>query len=276
MRVLSLLRPLTVTTLASTLGVLIALQLARGASSTDPNTTIALSPAAAAEAASLFVGPSVPTSDLVTQPASTGSLETLYLVQGAHASASVDAHDGRVVGLVLLDQTPITGAVRISATAALDAANTFLAEHSVPIPNAHPSVRFVNHGEANEFIVAWQVVENGVMVPDSREVGVNADSGQVFRYLDIRRPYAPPPAPKVDEAAALATAASLAGLGPMTTLDRSELWVKFTPTGDQYLAWRLELSAPDPSATGQPGVIRDHVVVEVNAVSGIAQIIGKG
>lgn len=231
--------------------------------------TPALEPQDAATAVSSFVGGSLSAADLTVTGPTVGTFETIYEVDGARVTATVDANSGRVVGVVFLDQIPTATALASNAALAVQVAQMFLSGHSIPIDTTSYSVKLVDHGGSNEYQVTWQAIVGGVHVPDTQTVGINPQTNQVFRFLDVRRPYKNPGTPKVDRSTAISTAEVASGLGSDVVADNAELWLLFDAAGQQYLAWQVELSAPAGDSAGTS----EHEMVQVDGTTGSAQVV---
>jgi hypothetical protein len=206
-----------------------------------------------------------------------GATSRFYQVHGQGMAANVDAHTGDVLSLLLTsDSTSPARAAAVPATAASARATAegFLKSRSVSTAGLSETARLVDHGESSEFVVEWGRTVNGAVVPDARVVGVDAATGQVFRYLFINRPFAAPGKPAVSQAAAEKAAGALVG-APGLTVDRTELRVAFAASGEQRLVWSVSLTAVvDVTADGVQ--VPGHWTVEVDAATGAASIVTTG
>lgn len=262
--------PKTVTLCAAV--VLGASGMACGSGSPSTSSSDEVTPGDARAAVVAFVGDAAMTGDLVVTGPEAGPQAALFTVQGARLSATVDARDGHVASVLFVDRTPATGGAPLDAARAESIASAFLAGHGIPTAG-EAETKLLDHGETAEFVVTWQETVNQILVPNTRVVGVDAASGEVFRYLDVRRAFTDPGSPRLaqaDAAAAAIKAAAIAG----ASVDRTEVWLQFDPSGQQYLAWRFEVSGPEPTG-GAPG-IQVHAMVEVNDGTGAAVVIGRG
>jgi hypothetical protein len=144
----------------------------------------------------------------------------------------------------------------------------------VPWLGLDEQVELRNHGESNEYVVTWQRRDAGVIVPDSRTIGVDAATGLVFRYLDVRRPYKSPGQPAIDEKTAVDSAVEVLGEEFRISIDRTELRLAFDARGSQYLVWLVYATMPLTLDGSQ--VVEQHVIVEVDTATGKATVIATG
>ncbi len=254
-------------------GALIAPVVA-AATGGDPQRVTVLSASDAAAVVAAFAGGSARAADLAVRGPVDGAVNRFYQVQGAGISSNIDAHSGDVLSLVL----PVTSATLASAPATAPSAKAtaeqFLVGRSISTDGLTESLRLIGHGESSEYVVEWDRVVNGVVVPDLRVVGVDATTGQSFRYLYLHRAYAEPGKPAVNQAAAEALAVKLVG-GSGVLVEDSQLRISFTASGSQLLVWTVSLTATvdvTPEGTLVPG----HWDVEVDAATGAASITTAG
>jgi hypothetical protein len=260
--------------IAAITGLVAALTLAAVAVALtgDPFRSVELTPSEAATHAAAFVGsPSLVAADLTVNGPNDGAFERFYDVSGPRMSATVDAHTGSIITLYMGSATGV-GAAVVDADAARSTAEKFLADRSISVAGLDESVRFADHGESAEYVVEWDRLMNGVIVPDNRVVGVDVSTGQVFRYASVQRPFDPPPTPAIDRPGAIGAALKSVGLSDRAQTDKTELRVTFTATGVQKLVWDIYLTdIVDTTASGQ--AIPGHWVVEVDAMSGSTSLI---
>lgn len=197
-----------------------------------------------------------------------------YTVSGTNVRASVDSRDGRVTSLLVLDRRPRAGETKLTSDAAIEAATRFLMAHSIPFDGLRSSVRLVNHGASNEYEVTWQRYEKDVEVPDSRSVRVDAATGSVFWFSDVRRPFAPPPAPLVDYDRATEVAAAASGF-EQPTIVAGTLKVVINAIDAQRLVWSIEVASRLTSDVPS-GDYFEYAWVEVDALTGGATVVGRG
>jgi hypothetical protein len=197
-----------------------------------------------------------------------------FTVSSSSVRASVDATVGRVTGVLLLDRRPTAGVVSLSADEVMVAAGRFLEAHGIPHDGMQASVRLVNHGASNEYEVTWQRLDQGVEVPDSRSVRVDAATGRVFWYADVRRPFSSPPAPLVDYDRATELAAAASGFEQPTIVEGT-LKLIAREAGGQDLVWLIEVAGP-LTVKGSTVEIFAYVWVEVDAITGEATIVRRG
>lgn len=198
-----------------------------------------------------------------------GATHWYYEAQGPDMSAAVDAHDGRVTSLTLLKLVPAGAEVAIKPADAQAAAVRFLSGHRIDFRALAVAVSTMDHGDSAEYVVTFQRTSNGARVPDTRIVSVDPATGNVFSFVDDRRPYQDPPPARIGREDAVARAAAAAGVNGAEPL-RTELRVEFDRDGTQQLVWEIELSA----ASGQGYV--SYAAVKVDALTGEASVVGRG
>ena len=194
-----------------------------------------------------------------------GKGQLYYQLRGDHVSADVDANDGTVRTLTRSDTFPTTAAVKVSSARAAEIASSFIAGAHVPVPAAAPTVRLLNHGDAQEYLAEWQSRINGVLVPDYRSVSVNPATGAVFGYTNLSLAFSTPGTPGITEDQAGAIALQTLGSGSWVA-DSVDLEVTFNDSGDQQLSWVV--SAHDSSLA--------VAVVTVDAQTGSASVTANG
>jgi hypothetical protein len=237
----------------------------------DPAKTVQISSTDAASRLASFAD--VSSDGLSVSDPVDGPITRLYVVDGRSISGTVDAHDGHVITLLYAG---IAGGSDVSTKAddAVANARAFLDEHGIAFEGLNESVELVDHGDTNEYVVKWERVVDGVIVPDSRLVGVDAATGRIFRYANVSRAYQAPGKPTIDQSSAIELAVEASGLGAAAAVERTELRIAFDAFGKQYLAWRVVLTGPVEGAPA--GGPMAHAFVEVNANSGEATILGRG
>jgi hypothetical protein len=233
------------------------------AAATDPRGVLVTS-AEAIERVVAFVEAPEQTGDLTVRGPMDGVLIRFYEVVGHEVDATVNAHDGTVATLLMLSSVG-TGGPTTDADQAVGVAQEFLTQRQVPFDDLDQTVRLQDHGETSEYVVEWIGHEGDVIVPNSREVGVDSSTGRVFRYAYSNRAYDPPPAPTVDRATAETIALRAANGSPRAQIARSELLITFVPFDVQRLVWHVYVD---------DGI--SHAVVEVDAETGAASVIGRG
>jgi Zn-dependent metalloprotease len=218
----------------------------------------------------------IQTADLAATGPFTGALNLYYKVQGSDVSGIVDADDGHVSQLLLLNLIPATKSSSvISDSEAQSIAASYLSARSIGTAGLTETLHRVDRGIAQTVQVTWQRTFNGAQVPDSRMVEMDASTGVVFSVNNISRPYADPPTPSISSAQAAsagkALAAKTAGakVGPFQ-LVATNLVVSFNPAGAQQLSWVIDLTTEGPV-----GEIL-YFQVTVDAGSGAATITGRG
>ncbi len=263
----------------------------------DPYRVVTVTPGAAVAAVKAMVGlpqarldglslavPTIQTSDLVATGPFDGAMYSFYQVTGHDVAATVDVHDGHVGQLLLVGLVmPSPSTTSITAAQAQAAASSFLAARHISMDGLTVSVVKKDRGpDVKTFVVSWQRVVNGAVVPDSRMVELDAGSGVVFNMDNTTRPYSDPPTPEVGRDQAVSYAEAVAGTsiatasGPAVgtsatyTVVSASLQVWFTPAGVQQLLWSVELS----SDSGQG--YKSYAAVSVDAMTGSATVVGRG
>jgi hypothetical protein len=143
----------------------------------------------------------------------------------------------------------------------------------VPWSDLEVSVEWRDHGEASEYVVTFTRRQGGVLLPDQRVLGVNASTGKVFRYSDLRREFVPPGKPAIERDVAVAAAIAASGLEKAVSTGE-DLQVAFDSNGKQRLVWRISLQAPIDSTDATS--YNNYALVEVDAISGVAVVLGRG
>ena len=103
--------------------------------------------------------------------------------KGEGAFAFVDGNSGTVLEVVLEKQLPDSDAASISADTACSAAQAFLARGSVTTQGLTAQTTLVLHASVAYYDVTWSVPGAGKL---ALEIRVNASSGTVFAYRDLR------------------------------------------------------------------------------------------
>lgn len=253
----------------ATLGLLLvttAVSASASGSRGDPRNAVRIDATGAQAGLEWFLGRPLNHAN-VDQP-ERGRWKTLFHIGEDTVEAYVDAVDGRPVLVSWLGRVPSQGRP-LAAAAARDRAGAFLAEHGLQPATATPSVQLVDHGSVKTFEVRWQALSGGALPPNWQLVELDAVSGAVITLATEDRPYAPAPAPTVALEDARARAFEAAGFNA-GSLTRSELRIVFDPAdGTQLLVWSLTLEQPTDG-------IPDRALVEVNAMSGDAVVVGRG
>jgi hypothetical protein len=213
--------------------------------------------------------------DLAADAPVDGAIERFYMVQGRDVMVGVNAHDGHIISLLLKRLLPTGGGAARATDDAVAAARSFLEGRGLTAAGLTMSVRFLDHGEGSEYVVTWDRVENGIAVPDTMTVGIDASTGSVFRYLRVVRAYAPPPRPAIDEATAVTAAIAASGLQSASATGTS-LRIVFNALGVQALVWEVTLSGPTDGPGTKAGPVIAHAVVDVDSQSGVATVVARG
>ena len=238
----------------------------------DPEKAIVVSKAAAIDSVAAFAG--VSASKLSASNPVDGKYDRFYLITGPTLSATVDVHDGSVTTLVLDGIVVLNAGAAATHDNALSTAREYLDSHAVGHQGMTETIEVIDHGESTEYLFTWQRYVDGVIVPDIRQVGIDAASGQVFRFHNISRPYEPPAQPTIPRSDAIEAAREASFLGDQARVRNVELRVEFDATGRQYLAWNVYLDGP--VAEQQEGQhLEAHFLIEVDAATGEARIVGQ-
>jgi hypothetical protein len=210
------------------------------------------------------------TSDLKAHDRAVGRNYDHYEVDGEDIWAVVDARNGKVSQFLLRKYNPAAGKAVMSETAARAAGESYFADLGISTKGlAVRSERKVRGPDVSTYSIVWERRENGVLLPDSRSVEIDAVTGAVFVVRDIEQAYTPPAAPATTREQAIA--AAIAATGATNAVpDEPSLRVAFTVGGEQYLAWDVQLAAD----SGQGW--QNHFWVEVNATTGDAVVVGRG
>lgn len=248
----------------------LAVRFAIATDSLDPQKSIQVTKAEAASTLASFAG--LPSTGLRVDEPLDGAMSRFYAIDGPSFSGTVDVHDGHVITLRLAGLA-IAADIKTTAGDAITAARAFLDQRAIPYQDLREGVTLLNHGDTNEYVVSWERVVDGVIVPDSKVVGVDAATGRAFRYASATRAYTAPGKPSIDQASAIKLAIAAGDLGQAASVENADLRVAFDSLGAQYLAWQITLSAPIPSAPDNAPLAR--VLVEVNASSGMATVLGR-
>ena len=256
--VLSLL-PLTVSGCSITCGC---------AATADPNWTPA--PVTAQEAsiyaAKMAGRGTIDDPPMTAVPISGAYGRTFYEATTVNTLGLVDVASGFVVEVVLEDQMPSDSSVSASPSDARSAAETFVQRAGMDTEAFLESVQLIRQAGVAAYQVAWK--DSGGTLADKFAVWVNASTGSVFAFVDLRIQLNLA-APIVSRATAIGLAIAALGVpGEMAT--SSDLTITFPLTGFQISSWDVGLGIP--TAT-QPDVFEHGALVRVDAVSGETTIV---
>jgi hypothetical protein len=258
--------------------VLLALAGVASGRGIDETRVIAVSREEAIDSVRAFVAGTALTDDVVAEGPYDGALVRFYKVTGHHLMARVDANTGSVVGVVFLENIGQGGKVSVDSERASVAAKAFLDDHSIGWRHLEPSIEFIDHGETAEYLLQWTRRDGDLVLPEAIYVSVDAVTGKVISFADMRRPFEAPGEPSVDRPAAIAASVEVlrgAGVDGEVAIDAAELRVEFAESGDQRLVWKIRASAVvERLQQGQE--IVGHWLVEVDARSGQAKIVARG
>lgn len=82
-------------------------------------------------------------------------------------------------------------------------------------------------------------------------VEIDVVTGEVFSFIDVRRPFATPQAAKVD----IDSARAIAAKGTGGRAGAAQLVVSWDRAGDQLLVWQVAVLSPETGGAGQIVVI---------------------
>ena len=188
-----------------------------------------------------------------------------YRATAPNTVAFVDALSGIVVEVVLLDRMPSDATVSAAPELADTAARTFMLRTGLDTQGLAVSVQQVRKAGVAAYDVEWAQLGTGGG-PKSA-VYVNASTGAVFAYLDLRMQLSVT-APLVGQTRATELAISALGV-PGEQVTSADLAIDFA-TGSQTSAWEIGLGVP--TAT-QADVFEHGARVRVDAVTGDATIV---
>jgi hypothetical protein len=186
---------------------------------------------------------------------------SLYVATAPGAVAYVDAVSGSVVEMVLEDRMPNDSTVSVSGAGALAVAQVFLAQRG--LTDVVGSFRAINQGGVSAYLVTWS---DAAGVP-RLEIAVNAATGDVFAYADLRVQMNVTP-PLIGRTRATELAIAAFGV-PGETVTSAELAIDFW-TGSQVSTWNVGLGIP--TAT-QADVFEQGAYITVDAVTGEATVV---
>jgi transcriptional regulator with XRE-family HTH domain len=222
---------------------------------------IAVDAGGARAALERFLGRSVEVEVSGPQPGANGAY---FELRGPTISAAVSAADGRVISVLLLDAMPGSRTVTLSPEDARAKATAYAGARGVSLDGLSAVVELMDHGDSVAYEVTWTKVDRGILLPVTTTMQVDASSGTVFSFLDFRRPFVEPPNPTVSRDLAVASARVAASM-PRSGVDSARLRVTFAPDGSQQLVWEVALTA---------GI--SHALVDVDALTGAAVVVGRG
>jgi hypothetical protein len=228
------------------------------ATTADPNWTPP--PVTAGEAAvyaAKVAGLPSMSADLTTGPDG----RPLYVATAPDAVAYVDAVSGTVVEVVLENRMPNDATVSVSGSGAVAVAQVFL-QH-VGFTDLVGSSSAINQAGVAAYMVTWSDAAGVAQL----EIAVNAATGDVFAYADLRTQMNVAP-PLIGRARATELAIAAFGV-PGETVTSAELGIDFA-TGSQVSSWQVGLGVP--TAT-QADVFERGALISIDAVTGQATIV---
>jgi len=212
------------------------------------------------------VSPFAPATRLSVAGPYTGQGQVYFQVTGPDVSADVDANDGTVRMLTVPSAFPVDDTVKITRDDAQAVATSFVNSHTVTMSTGMPTVSLVDHGIVQEYLVEWQSIVNGALVPDYVSASINPTSGAVFGFSNFARPYAFPPKAQIDQATAEEHARGILEESKAWRVTSATLRVDFDDSGAQVLVWDVHLVDAASSAA----------FVRVDAMDGSAKVVAQG
>ena len=179
-----------------------------------------------------------------------------YQATAADFVALVDSTSGSVVEVVLEDQLPNDATVSTSASDARTAAEAFM-QRTGNVEGLSASALVVRQADVTAYRVDWN--ESDATHTATFSVWVNASTGSVFAYVDLRIQLSlTPPIVGRDRATKLAIAAI--GI-PGETVTSVDLAITFPLTGSQQSLWEVALGVPTAlvsvdAVTGEPMIVK--------------------
>lgn len=181
----------------------------------------------------------------------------VHSFSGPDVSGAVDVSDGHIAILSL--PVPLGKGTRtVTATQAKATALAFLRSLGSPVAGLDVSVSGTTGSGTPGYTIMLTHKIGNVLLPDYRMVEVDAITGKVFSLVDVRRPYDPPPPPRLDASQAEAAAVQRLGGGTAST---PQLEVTFDSQGMQRLVWVVAVTSNE---VGAPGAI-----VTIDALTGM-------
>lgn len=172
----------------------------------------------------------------------------VYSFAGSGFSGYVDVFDGHVALLTvpaLVGEGPST----LDAEGARQTADEYLEELGSPIDGMEVDVKQGTGGGFAGYTITYQMIKNGVYMPDYRIVEVDAASAGLISLVDVRRPVGDIVAAALSEADARRIALSSASDSEVVS---TSLIVTFDTTGRAIEAWQV---ATMPKQKGGPGSV---------------------
>ena len=168
----------------------------------------------------------------------------------------VDVSDGHVASLSLPVPPPSGVTAVTSEDQAKRIAIDYLSAVGSPVDGLSIEVRNSTGAGTPGYTVIFTRTKGDIVLPDYRMVEVDAGTGQVFSFVDVRRPFQDPGTPKLSARDAASAAVSQLGGGSAKT---PQLIVSWDKAGHQKLVWLVPVSG----SAGDPGI-----VVPIDASSG--------
>jgi hypothetical protein len=200
-------------------------------------------------------------------------MRPLWIIDGAHFHAYVDARDGLAASVSFPDVLSGPNGIGLSMDDAQKVAAQWLADHGIAVvPAMRVTVERRDHGEMQEYVVTWQSYEGEVRVDDVRAVSIQAGSGHVLGFHQVR-PASSAALPPVRLSREAAIKAALAATG----FKQPKL------TEEPYLTVAAGGGATGPFVEGRrvvwvvglsEGMLND--LVWVDAENGKTAIVGRG
>jgi hypothetical protein len=166
----------------------------------------------------------------------------VHVFSGGGITGMVDVSDGHVSMLELPVPSPATATVVKSDADAARIATAYLASVGSPTDGLSVEVRDATGSGTPGYTVIFTRMKGDIVLPDYRMVEVDAGTGTVFSFVDVRRPFTDPTAPSIDAASAKASAIRHAGGG---SAQAPQLMVSWDESGAQRLVWLVPVGNSD-------------------------------
>jgi len=187
-----------------------------------------------------------------------------YRATAANVLAFVDAESGNVLEVVLTDQMPNDTSASRTEADARGAAETFMSGFGMGTESTTESVQLKTVAGVSAYEITWN--DSAGVHPGKFEVSVNAATGAVFAYVDLRLQLAlTPPIVGSSRATGLAVAAA----GVTGEVARSVNFAIDFATGAEASTWEIAMGVPSTTA---PGTFKNAVSATVDAVTGAVTV----
>jgi hypothetical protein len=187
-----------------------------------------------------------------------------YRATATNVLAFVDAESGNVLEVVLTDQMPNDTSASKTEADARAAAETFMSGTGMGTEGTTESAQLKTVAGVSAYEITWN--DTAGVHAGKFEVSVNAATGTVFAYVDLRMQLAlTPPIVGSSRATALAVAAA----GVPGEVARSVSFATDFATGAEASTWAITMGVPSTTA---PGTFENIVSATVDAVTGAVTV----